>query len=388
MAQVITRMIVGGAQENTLATARAFGAHPDYDVTLITGPGLGPEGNLLETLQSEEPFRLVLIPQLRRKINPFRDFVAFLKLLSLFRREKFDLVHTHSSKAGILGRWAAWWAGTPVIMHTIHGWGFHDYQPSWVRGLYILLERWTARITERLIAVSKENIRKGIAAGIGDEPKYTTIYSGIDLKTYRAALDTASLRDSLRIPKEKLIVGTLGRLSPQKNPLFFVRLAAALTQRHKNLFFIMIGDGPLRRDVENEIDRRGLRASFLLTGIRADVAALTQLIDIFALTSRWEGLPRALLAAMAAGKPVVAARTDGVMEVLRHNENGLAVPPDQEEAWAAALETFIHDPDLRRRLGAAAQKSVTDQFSDAKMFEDLDCLFRETLRQKGIHSVT
>lgn len=383
IAHIITRMIVGGAQENTLLSCRAFGARPEYGVALVTGPALGPEGNLLETAGRDEPFELMLLPQLRREINPLRDLIALVQLWRFLRRGKFDLVHTHSSKAGILGRWAAWLAGVPVRLHTVHGWGFHDYQQNWRRRLYVILERRTARITTRLIAVSKENVEKGLSAGIGKKEQYEVIYSGIDLAPFQNSSNSQALRQSLGIPEGKIVVGTVGRLSEQKNPLLFVRIARRLAQSRKDLFFLMVGDGPLRREVEKEIREGGLTASFLLTGIRRDAAALTQLIDLFLLPSRWEGLPRALLGAMAAGKPVAASRTDGITEVVRHNENGFLVSPDDEKGWGAAAQELLQSPDKRARLGEAAQKTVTQRFSDVKMVQDLENLYQRTLRESG-----
>lgn len=368
-------MIVGGAQENTLLTCRGLAARPDYDVTLATGPALGPEGNLLDTPGLAEKFRLVLIPQLRRDLLPLHDLVAFFKLWRFFRREKFDIVHTHSSKAGILGRWAAKLAGVPQIFHTVHGWGFHDYQKRWKRNLFIFLERRTARITAKLVTVSQENTRKGLEAGIGSPDQYLTIYSGIDPAAYQKGKNLEKLRDSLGFPKGDLLVGTVGRFVDQKNPLFFVRIAGRLRRNHPNLFFIFVGDGPLRPQVEKEKNLWKLGSALCLTGIRRDAPDLTQLFDIFLLPSRWEGLPRALLGAMAAGKAVVASRTDGNREVIEHGKNGLLVDIGDEEEWVRAAEMLIAQPELRRRLGEEAQKTITDRFSDVKMLEDLVKLY-------------
>lgn len=377
VAQVITRMIVGGAQENTLYTARKLGEKENYDLVLITGPGLGPEGNLLETLRPQEPFQCVVLGQLRRAINPFRDLIAFIQLFLLFRKEHFDVVHTHSSKAGILGRWAAWLAAVPVRVHTVHGWGFHPHQPTLRRGLYVFLEKITAPITNRLITVSNENTKKGVEAGIGKKEQYQTIYSGIEIERFKKNGKGTVLKEKHHIPRGKVIIGTIGRLAEQKNPVLFVRLASRLRDQEPNCFFVMVGDGPMRKTVEEEIERLGLKNDFLLPGLQKQVHEWVDLIDYFVITSKWEGLPRVLLQNMAAGNPVVASRTDGIEEVIRDGGNGLLLQTEDPAVWAEKVAELIHEKEKAKRLALEASKCVTEKFSDVKMVQDLDHLFLE-----------
>jgi len=380
VAQIITRMIVGGAQENTLHTCQQLAKDPLYQVTLITGPSLGPEGDLLDSLEPNAGFEIVKLKHLRRGINPIRDLIAFFQLVRILRKNQFDLVHTHSSKAGILGRWAAWVARIPVRVHTIHGWGFHSYLNPLVQKFYIFLERWTAKITTRLIAVSSENIQKGLESKIGTQEKYLTIYSGISLSTFAQSQGPNSLRDNFSLPPSKLIVATIGRLVEQKNPLLFVNIASTLLQQNPNLFFVMIGDGPLRKKVEKEIESLNIGNAFLLPGLRRDVPKWISLIDIFVLSSRWEGLPRALLQVMAAGKPVVASQTDGILEVLKNESNGILIENEDPKKWSQAIQDLVDNPKKREGIGRCAKQSITDRFSDDKMVQDLKELFSKLLQ--------
>lgn len=383
VAQIITRMIVGGAQENTLQTARELAKDPKYQVTLITGPGLGPEGNLLEKVGPRDKFDLIVLNQLRREINPIRDFIAFCQLIRLCWGKKFDLVHTHSSKAGILGRWAAWLTRCPIRLHTIHGWEFHPYQSVFKRHFYIFLERWTAKITTRLVAVSKQNILKGLEAKIGSSRQYLCIYSGIDLSLFKGKALPKKWRDDSSLPSNKFVIGTIGRLAEQKNPLLMVQIAADLRKKEKNVFFVMVGDGPLRGKVEKKIKQLNLVDTFCLPGIQDDVPNWIRSFDLFLLPSKWEGLPRVLLQAMAAGKPVVATDTDGILEVIHDRENGWLVSSKKPQEWVKAILRLKQHPKERQLMAQNAKQLITKKFSDAKMIRDLKQLFEETLERNS-----
>ncbi len=381
IAHIITRMIVGGAQENTLFSCRELAKDPHYEVTLITGPSLGPEGNLLETLNEKESFNLILLPSLSREINPFRDLVAFFQLWKLCRTNQFDLVHTHSSKAGILGRWAAFFSGIKHRFHTVHGWGFHPYQSRWLRALYIFSEQITALITSKLITVSKENSVKGLKHHIGTKKQYTTIYSGINVSQFKSLTqkETKSFKDKNKIPKEKIVIGTVGRFVTQKNPIFFFEVAQTLLEKNKDLFFLMVGDGPQKERLTGLIEKEGLNNAFLLPGLQSKIEAWIQSLDILFLPSKWEGLPRVLLQAMAAGKCVVCSDADGIREVIQNKENGLMVNGFNKGTWQTVLNKVIRDPSLRASLGKEAEKTVTTQFSDDKMIQDLKRLIQQTM---------
>jgi len=377
---IITRLIIGGAQENTMLTAALL--DPDrYAVDVISGPQTGSEGSLQEEVRARG-IPLTIEPALVREIRPAKDLLAVVRLARFIRRSRYAIVHTHSSKAGVLGRWAAWLAGTPIIVHTVHGWGHHERQHPLARRFYILLEQVTQRITDKLIVVSPRNIEKGLADGIATPAKYVTIRSGIELDRFRRpARPREAVRAELGIPLDAPVVGTVTRLSPQKAPLDFVTAAAQGAASRPGAHFVVVGDGPLRAEVESRVAAAGLAGRFHLTGLRRDVPDLLHSFDVFALTSLWEGLPRVLIQAMAAGLPVVATAVDGSAEAVEDGVNGLLTPPGDPQALAAALLRLLGDPALAAQMGAAGQERA-GEFGARKMVGDIAALY-ETLLTKG-----
>ncbi|MEM7394977.1 MAG: glycosyltransferase, partial [Verrucomicrobiota bacterium] len=292
---VITRLIVGGAQENTVDSVRALHAR-GWDVTLVTGPQTGPEGSLHEAATATGA-RVIVEPHLVREIHPVHDLLALIRLRRLIRRERFDLVHTHSSKAGIIGRWAARWARTPRIVHTVHGWGFHERQPPWLRRFYIGLERRAARITDALIVVSGLDRDTGVREGIAPEERFRTIRSAIDMERFAGGTEARDrLRTAWGIPPDGTVVGAVNRLSEQKNPLLFLEVAKRVCEARPDVWFVLVGDGPLRARIEAGLPESG---RVILTGLRRDIPEVLSALDLFLLTSDWEGLPRGLLQAVA-----------------------------------------------------------------------------------------
>jgi len=377
---VITRLIVGGAQENTMLTAALLDP-ARYAVDVISGPQTGSEGSLIEEVRARG-VPLTIEPALVREINPAKDLLALARLARFIRRGHYDIVHTHSSKAGILGRWAAWLAGAPIIVHTIHGWGHHDRQHPLVRRSYILLEQVTQRITDRLVVVSPRNIEKGLADGIATPAKYVTVRSGIELDRFRRpARPREAVRAELSIPADAPVVGTVTRLSPQKAPLDFVETAAQVVARRPGVHFIVVGDGPLRAGVEARIAVLGLASCVHLTGLRRDVPDLLHSFDVFALSSLWEGLPRVLSQAMAAGLAVVATAVDGNAEAVEDGVNGLLAPPGDPQAMAAALLRLLDDPALAAQMGAAGRERA-EEFGARKMVEDIAALYEVLLAER------
>jgi glycosyltransferase involved in cell wall biosynthesis len=309
---IITKLELGGAQRNTLYTV----SHLDrerFQALLIAGAG----GILDEEASRLSGVRVFFVRSLVREIRPLRDLAAFINVWRILRRERPDIVHTHSSKAGIIGRWAARLAGIPMIIHTFHGFPFHAFQPLPVRWLYIFLERITAPLTSRLIAVTTEDIRKGLDNGIGRPGQYTLIRSGIDLSYYKGlSVDRAHKRASLGIAADSPVVTTIGPFKPQKNLEDFVRVAGLVAARCPQARFLEIGDGTGRQDLEACIASLGLAGTVLLLGWRQDTGEILAASDVFVMTSLWEGLPRSVLEAMSLGLPVVANAVDGSLNVV------------------------------------------------------------------------
>lgn len=374
--QMITRLIVGGAQETVILIADMLDKSR-WMVDVLCGPQTGSEGSLIENAR-ERGVSLTIEPMLVREVNPVKDLLALVCLTRFIRRGRYTIVHTNSSKAGVLGRWAAYLAGVPIIVHTVHGWGHHDYQQPLVRWYYILLERATQRITDRLIVVSPRNTEKGLADGIATPEKYVTIRSGIELERFRQPTrPRQAVRAELGIPLDAPVVGTVTRLSSQKAPLDFVTAAAQVAVQRPDARFVVVGDGPLRVEVEAQVVALGLTECVHLTGLQDDVPDLLHSFDIFALTSLWEGLPRVLPQAMAAGLPIVATAVDGNAEAVTDGANGFLTPPGDPHAMAAALLRLLEDPALARQMGEAGQARA-EEFSAHKMVSDIAVLY-ETL---------
>ena len=296
-----------------------------------------------------------------------------MRLAAKLRRERVDLVHTHSSKAGIVGRLGAWLAGVPRIVHTAHGWSFNDEQSPATRMMFMTLERMAARITDRLFVVSEADLRKGRMHRIGHPDRSRVLRSGIDAELYREpSRPREELRQELGFAPQDVVVGTLACLKRQKAPLDFVEAARLSRQADERLRFFIAGDGPQRRAVETRIAAAGLCDDVKLLGWRNDAPDLLHAMDLFLLTSRFEGLPRAVLQAMAAGVPVIATDVDGTPEVVRDGETGILVPPSRPDAAAQRVVELGSDPGARARLAGEARARFGREFDIVSMVRELD----------------
>jgi len=379
VAHVITRLDLGGAQQNTLHTVRALD-RARFDAVLICGAG----GMLDAEVRADARVRAVFLDSLAREVSPLRDLLALLELVKVLQAERPDVVHTHSSKAGILGRLAAAWVGVPVVVHTYHGFGFHDRQHPLVKRLYVLLERLCARVTTRLVYVSESNARYAQAHGLGPAAGATIIRSGIKLADFPAPVDVAALKTSVGIGMHKPLVVSIGNLKPQKNAADFVAAAAKVSARVPEARFVFLGDGPQRRALEAKAFALGLEGKLLFLGWRRDGARWLAAADAFALTSLWEGLPRALVEAMRTGLASVCYATDGVADLLRDGENGFLAAPGDVDALAGKLVRALTDADLRRRLGAAAAASIGPEFDIDGMVRAQEALYERLLAERRV----
>jgi glycosyltransferase involved in cell wall biosynthesis len=346
VAHIITKLELGGAQQNTLYTV----SHLDqarFRPLLISGePGI-----LDREAEALPGVRFLQVPSLVRAIRPWLDVHALITLTSVLRHHRPAIVHTHSSKAGILGRWAARLAGVPIIIHSIHGFGFTRYQHAITRRLLIMLERSAASVTTRFFAVSEANRKLGIDLGLFPAVRCSVIRSGIDLGAWRGAqVDVAAKRRQLGLDPRYPVIGMIAALKPQKAPLDFVRMAAWVNRDKPETQFLLVGGGELRPAVEAEVNRLGLAGRFVLTGWRRDVAEILPCMDIFALTSLWEGLPRVYLEALVSGVPVVGTRVDGAAEVITDGQTGYLTEPGDVGAMAERIVYLLQHPDEAKRM--------------------------------------
>jgi glycosyltransferase involved in cell wall biosynthesis len=379
----ITRLIVGGAQENTLFTAERLDPER-YRVEVLSGPQTGSEGSLIEEAR-QRGIELTIEPHLLRQISPSNDLRALQDMSARMRQERYTIVHTHSSKAGILGRLAARRAGVPIIVHTIHGWSFHEFMSPLVRWTYIFLERWMASFSDALIVVAERDRQKGLQAGIGRPEQYRRIRSAIPLEEFEpACYDCQEVRRELGIPAEAVVVGNVGRFSAQKNPLDWARAAGQIGRACPQAWFLLVGDGSLRPEVEAELRSQGLAERARLTGLRRDPARMMAAMDIFMLTSLWEGLPRVVPQALAMGLPVLANHADGTSEAIQDGETGYLVQAGQVEEMAARAIDLVKDAGLRRKMGGQGQVFARQEFDLRTMIAQIETLYQNLLHAKGI----
>jgi glycosyltransferase involved in cell wall biosynthesis len=374
---IITRLIIGGAQENTLLSCEGQ-HHRGHDVTLITGPAIGPEGSLMQRARSGG-YRVIEIDPMRRSIRPIKDFRTWLRLVRLLRQLKPDVVHTHSSKAGIIGRWAARHAGVPVIIHTIHGLAFTASTSPIVNAVYRQLERVTAPLTTRIVCVADAMAEQSLRAGIGRREQYVTVYSGMETRAFLdPPIPRAQMRRALHLEHHHVAVGTIARLFDLKGHDDLLDIAPSLCGRFPDLRFVWVGDGSLRGDFERRLERMRLRDRFILTGLvrPQEIPSYTAAMDILVHPSRREGLARALPQGQLAGCPVICYGIDGNAEGLIDGQTGFVIPPFDRHQLAARLSLLVEDPPQRRRMGEAGRAFALRRFDTSTMVESLERVYQ------------
>jgi len=380
IAHIITRMIIGGAQENTLYTVEGLMADHQYDVTLITGPTFGPEGSLMDQVRAKS-IRVIMVPTLRRNINPFLDLIAFFHLVTILRREKFDIVHTHSSKAGILGRLAAHFTRTKIIIHTIHGLPFHAYESVLRNLIYRFFEKWVAAFTRRIITVCDEMIRQAVAAGIAPREKFLTIYSGLDISTFLTvnATQRAALRTSWEIPYGAVVIGKVSRLFHLKGHTYLLEAAKRVIDKSPQVYFVFIGGGILEQALREQAERLGIADHIIFTGLvqPEEIPLYLHAVDIVVHVSLREGLPRVVPQAFLAGIPVVAFDIDGAHDIIEDGVNGFLVAPKDSETLAKQLLVLVNLPSLREQFGREGKAKALSLFSKEKMVCEIDHLYKQ-----------
>lgn len=380
----ITRLIIGGAQENTLLTVED--QHRDYqdEVTLITGPGLGPEGSLEERARAGG-FPMRVIPELRRNISPWKDWGSYRSLVRLLKEIQPEIVHTHSSKAGILGRAAAAKLNIPAV-HTIHGASFHPYQNAAVNRIYIAAERWAAKRCQKLISVADAMTAHYLAAKVGRPEQYITIYSGMEVEPFLSPpRDREMVRKELGFKPEDIVVGKVARLFHLKGHEDVIDAAKTVCPEDPRIKFLFVGDGILRDAFEKEIAALGLSGRFVFTGLvpPGRVPELLHAMDIVVHASLREGLARVLPQALIAGKPVITYDVDGAREVAIPNETGYLLAPRDMAGMTKALRELAADADLRKRLGQTGRERFTDQFRHQTMTRRIREVYQDVLAAAG-----
>src|SRR5436190_21222820 len=348
-----------------------------YDVGLVTGP----EGLLVEWANRIPALKREWNPWLVREVRPLKDALAFFSLWRFFRDERPQIVHTHSAKAGIIGRWAAKLAGVPLIFHTAHGFGFNDFQRPMVRNFYVSLERLTAKITTKLFVVSYANADKAEKCGMLRRGDWVLARDSIAVQEF---LHPGPRRQKLRewgIPEDKVVVGMVACFKPQKSPEDFIEVAARVLAKNDRVHFVMAGDGELRASIEERIRKHGIDRHITLLGWQndRDMPEVYRNLDIVVLTSLWEGLPCVFSEAMACDLPIVATNVDGAREAIVDGDNGYLHEAHDVEGMARSVLKLAADPELRRRMGGRGKSRVME-FDIGTSVDTVESTYRECLK--------
>ncbi|HEX5996402.1 MAG TPA: glycosyltransferase [Jiangellales bacterium] len=381
VATVITRL-AGGAGGVALRGALAMDP-TEYDITLITGEA---QPTLVAAAEATG-LKVVRLPELVSWIDAPRDRAALHHLTTLLTDGRYHVVHTHTAKAGVIGRLAAGRAAIPRLVHTLHGFPFHDFQAAWRHGLYVAIERWLGRRTDLFLAVGSAVAAEAIRRRIAAPERIRTIAPAVAPGGYpHGQVARAQARERMGVPPGVRIVGTVARADYQKAPEHWVDALAEVAA--EDTWGVWIGDGPLRDRLLEQVNRRGLTGRFRYLGHREDVAELLPAFDVFALASRYEGLPCALIEAMSAGVPVVATAVNAVSDVVIPGVTGLAVPPAEPRLLGRAIRYLLDQPTEAGRMAAAARAGLGDRFSTLALGAVLADAYRVEVPQTRLPHVS
>ncbi|MDR3633568.1 MAG: glycosyltransferase family 4 protein [Isosphaeraceae bacterium] len=377
---IITRLILGGAQENTLLTVEGLHHRHGDDVTLITGPAEGPEGDLFDR-SYRQGLKVEMMPELIRPVRPLTDVKAYRLLRRAIRRLRPDVVHTHSSKAGIVGRAAAWDERVPAVVHTIHGLPFGPSETPPKNHLYVAAERWAARRCHAIVSVCDAMTEQALAAGVGRPEQYRTVYSGMDVEAF---LDPprprAEVRRELGLADDDVAFGTVARLFERKGHEDILAVAPEVLKANPRVRFVFIGDGVLREHLMGETERLGVRHAFHFVGLvpPGRIPELLGAMDAVVHPSLREGLARVLPQSLLVGRPVISYDVDGAREVVLP-ETGILLKPRDLPGLAAGVVRLAADPALRDALGQEGRRRFAHQFRHETMTDQLRALYTDLL---------
>jgi glycosyltransferase involved in cell wall biosynthesis len=374
VAIVITRMDLGGAQELALESAARMDGER-FEVTLLAGPG----GSLDAAAEKRLGGRFVKVAPLKHPISPLNDIKAFFWLFRYFVRERPYFVHTHSSKAGLLARAAAWASGVPRILHTVHGWSFHDFMKNPKRNFFIQLEKSLASVSDALCVVARSCQDKGLFNQIGEPHQYHLLRAGVDLAAWRGVPRSrdALKKAGLPVQDSDIVVGCIANCKEQKNPADFVRTAALVLKEAAQARFVYIGDGPLRPQAEGLARELGISERVHFLGWMENPKDLAAGFDIFLLTSLWEGLPCVFPQVLSMGIPVVATNVDGAPEIIREGKNGYLCIPKDINSLADRAILLLKDEKLRKSMSESAKDHLTEEFDFSDMIKQTERIYAE-----------
>ncbi|MFH1791613.1 MAG: glycosyltransferase [Candidatus Omnitrophota bacterium] len=385
--RVIARLNVGGPAQHVVMLTEGL-PRDRFDSLLVYGTIGEGEGDM-SYMAGERKLRTVHIPELMRKISPVNDFRAFLRILSIMKKERPVIVHTHTAKGGTFGRIAAIIAGVPVKVHTYHGHVFHSYFGRGVTAFFLAVERVLARYTDRIVAIS-DSQRDELVGNyrIGSRMKYRVIRLGFEMDRFlKCDALKGRLRSRLGLDKDAVLIGIVGRLVPVKNHEMFIRVAGLLknympAEKYNMVRFVVIGDGPLKQRIRDRAAAAGIEDRTVFAGWMKEMEEAYADLDIVCLTSKNEGTPLSLIEALASGKAVIATDAGGVRDAI--GDYGVIVPKDDDECFASRLAGLIADEGARRDMGAKGREYAAGLYSKKNLIEESERMYEELLLMKGI----
>jgi glycosyltransferase involved in cell wall biosynthesis len=391
---IITRLDMGGSAQNTLLTALHHD-FPHHNVWLIKGSTLESAMTNAETKLVEDQLEtakkqgieIIDVPSLVRRISPINDVRALVALFRHIRKIEPHIVHTHTSKAGILGRLAAWLARVPIVIHTPHGHVFYGHFDRSLSRIFLQMEKLLGKITHHQIALTPEEGNDYVNLGVAKSNNISVIHSGVDLNCFkRGKTESNPGRDELTIPPDSLVVGYVGWLTPIKGVTYLLDAMAEVVQRHPNSLLMLVGKGDEKGEEEvklsKQVENLGIVDNVRFLGWRPDVNEIMGCFDIFVLPSLNEGMGRVLVEAMSAGLPIVASRVGGIPDLVEHGENGLLVPPANAGALERAISDLLSDKARRKRMGETG-KRMCRPYSVEAMVDKIDDLYSRLVEERS-----
>ncbi len=384
VARLIARLNVGGPAIHTILLTQLLNP-ARFASTLITGTVSPSEGDM-KYLADERGVTPCFIPELGREIRWQDDPIAFWKIFRLLRRIRPTIVHTHTAKAGMLGRVAAKLAGVPIIVHTFHGHVFHSYFSPRKTQFFLSIERTLAKFSDAIITISPKQRQEILGYGIGTPEKVRQIGLGLELQPFvECDRLRGTLRRELQVGDDVPLIGIVARLVPVKGHAYFLDAAHIVAQSFPNARFLMIGDGELRQELEAQADKLQIRRNVMFLGFRRDLPQIYADLDVIALSSLNEGLPVTLIEGLSAGKPAVATNVGGVGDLVQHGKSGLLVPSKESRALADALcDLLRRSPEERRQMGRIGRETVYPKYHIATLAQHIERLYDELLAARGI----
>ena len=372
IAVIITKLELGGAQKVAISLCEKMDTNK-FEPFLICGCG-----GILDK-EAQKKIRVIFVKNLVREINPIKDLKALFSIYKILKKEKPIIVHTHSSKAGILGRIAAKLCDIKNIIHTIHGFSFNDTQSFINKKIFIFLEKFCARLSSILIPVSTENITKGLKNNIGKKEQYHYIRLGVDINNFKNFSQVPSLKKELKLNKDDILITTIGPFKPQKNLPDFIRLANNLSKLDNKFKFVIVGDGALRKSFEQMIKYFDIFNNIFLIGWRRDIANILNSSDFFVMTSLWEGLPISTIEALCCGLIPIVNDVDGQREIIKNGINGFLISPYDIESIQKKILLLNSDNELKQKMSKNAKNCIDKTFSINYMIKQHENLYLSSI---------